>query len=331
MNASSHPGRFPANVELQIFEMAVALEHVKISDLMTLSARIFLLLLPIRYRVLTVTAYTGRAPTYQFLQSRPDEASQHFDPRNPLCPPSWDFVRDAARHLCLHDVDYPLPFLDRCDRVVDLSLTIDKPREGLFIFLEHMRLKRLSTNITNLLEHFTCQWGTLNHLAFSNITHLTLFDKKPPSWKKLAQLPSLTHLCLSDRTEVKAIRNILKHLPNLEMLLTQWQALDEIQPKEYCRAARFKDPRFVMLETLVWVYEWELMARGRPDDMWDRARVFIDGKARGTISKKRFWLRTQLFDPGEIDDESDSDGEDGSDLQVNSASEFHPSADLRQC
>ncbi|KAJ7109001.1 hypothetical protein C8R43DRAFT_183530 [Mycena crocata] len=259
---------------------------------------------PNRREVLALTSYTPEQRTYPFMTE-------------------MDWQPLSVTHLLLCDWDMPCLLLSFCTNVTDLTFTFSRPADYgcSYYFVEDLRLQRLSTNIGHLLDNFLL--GSFTDPAFSRITHLILFDDVPPSCDELVKLPSLTHLCLSHKTPIPALSDILSNLPHLRMLLTQWQKLEEIQPEDFCKTAEFtiRDVRFVMIETYEGVYEWELVAYGRPDDMWERARRFIAAKIAGEIEGDVFWLYAELVDPGS-EEEPDSDSNDG---EENNGSDHHDS------
>ncbi|KAJ7142292.1 hypothetical protein C8R44DRAFT_865645 [Mycena epipterygia] len=262
------PFCFPTELDREIFETTAILYPEEIPNLMLVARRVKIW----RYLAVALTAYSERKPTYSHLRSLPDL-----------------FLRERVKHLCLHEVNHTRGMLDTCCDIVDLSLNCASP--ALFPFLEPMSLKRLSTHIGDLLDDFT--YETLSHSVFTNITHLTLFDRLYvgtwDEWQDLVAIPALTHLCLSDEVSRSILHGVLEHCTALHLLVNQWRDLAEIQPEEYCAVAGVTDPRFVMLETGDWVYEWELSARGCVD-MWDRASAFVADKKRGVIPESQFWL-----------------------------------------
>ncbi|KAJ7759642.1 hypothetical protein B0H16DRAFT_1534002 [Mycena metata] len=228
------------------------------------------------------------------------------------------FLRDSVRHLCLHDVEAP-QMLERCDEVVNLYMTWANP--ALFTLIEPMILRQLWTNIGDLLNHFRTE--RLTHYVFSDITHLTLFDKVRFStweeWADLKELPSLTHLSLDGEISFSLLHGVLANCPGLEVFLNQWQELAEIQPEEYCATSGVTDFRFVMAETDESVCEWEHCARGEMD-MWDRAAMFVARKNAGDIRETLFWIPEEYeidseeynldseIDPEDVDSHSDDSG-----------------------
>ncbi|KAJ7511463.1 hypothetical protein B0H11DRAFT_1899919 [Mycena galericulata] len=220
-----------------------------------------------------------------------------------------NFVRNRVRHLCLEGINTPRTMMDTCPDIVDLSL---RPAHwGYFPFLEVMCLQRLATNIRALLDDF--KYEPLTHSVFATVTHLTLFDDVScctwDDWRDLQALPALTHLCLGGEIAYPLLHGALEHCETLHILLNRWRDLEEIQPQDYCAAAGVTDPRFVMLETGTWVYEWQLSAHGG-FDMWDRAKDFIAGKRDGVIPKTQFWLTAGFWEEA-LDPHLRSDCEDG--------------------
>ncbi|KAJ6463615.1 hypothetical protein C8R47DRAFT_1157376 [Mycena vitilis] len=230
------------------------------------------------------------------------------------------FVEQGVRSLCLHGIDSPRMILDACPNVIDLTLTYAQP--AFFPFLEVLVLQRLATNAHDLLDEFRDE--QLTHPAFAKITHLVLFDRVSKSswaeWADLAQLPALTHLCLGGEISQSLLDGVLEHCPRLLLFLNQWQALDEIQPADYCATTGVTDDRFVMIQTHEWVYEWSLTTLGCVD-MWDHAAAFVAQKRDGLIDGSLFWLNPNPDTSSDGDSDDTSSVEDASHSDSDSISE----------
>ncbi|KAJ6494952.1 hypothetical protein DFH09DRAFT_1337493 [Mycena vulgaris] len=337
-------GEWPL-ISRAIFEMAAIVYPEEIPTLMLVSQPVKSWLEPMQYQTISLTQYTKRQPTFEFLKlKRPG------------------FLRDRVRHLCLDQFEFPRYMLEKCTEVIDLSLrppelkapksttpgcttpefesnasefttlefTIPEPptpesttqkaqpfiTPDFIALLGKMSLQRLSTIVRDLLGDF--KKHHLDHTAFANITHLAMFDAVKSctweEWHELEDLPSLTHLCLGDEISLSLLRGVLRNCKTLRVFINLWRDFKEIQPEEYCESVGMSDARFVMLETGDWVYEWEIGVRGG-QDMWDRAQKFIADKERGAIHKSEFWLYGGLWE-AELDPDPPSESEYDSDNTI---------------
>ncbi|KAJ7186418.1 hypothetical protein C8R46DRAFT_1341849 [Mycena filopes] len=216
------------------------------------------------------------------------------------------YLKQNVTRLCLHDVDAPR-ILAACHNVHDLYLTHATP--ALFLLIQRMTLRRLSTHIGDLLAQSRAE--RLTHRVFSTITHLTLFDAVRTStwaqWADLAQLPVLTHLSFAGEIPPPILHAVLANCTALKVLLNQWRQLSELQPAAYCEECGIADDRFVMYETDESVHEWETTARGL-EDIWTRAEWFIADKRVGRISESLFWIYREDGSDSDFE-ESDSESE----------------------
>ncbi|KAJ7246461.1 hypothetical protein C8J57DRAFT_1724855 [Mycena rebaudengoi] len=245
------------------------------TKLLLVAPRVHTWLEPLLYRVLFWGGRSGcEVPGPHRLQEILNEEAS---------PGSTDFVERHVRHL-VFTREFPEIFdiLSICSGLTGLAFLIDV--EPSFIpHLDRIRPTRLSINIRHLFNGS----ADFSRPMFTQITHLDVLDSTiifpDESWKNLALLPCLTHLCFDPSSDL-----LLKPLVEIfHLLLSQCMRLQALivlldprqLPDDYDLAY---DTRFVISFYNRSTEDWFESAWGYAD-LWIQADSFIDPKRRGDI------------------------------------------------
>ncbi|KAJ7029372.1 hypothetical protein C8F04DRAFT_1398454 [Mycena alexandri] len=198
--------------------------------------------------------------------------------------------------------------LSSCEGIINLTYT--GPLYVEFLpFLDRMHLRKLDLSVPSSSVGASA-WAdsTLKHSLFRSVTHLSLYQNdyetpEPSSWQdwsKLASLPSLSHLSLSQ--ELAAILPpALAECPHLILAFILFWTTGPAQQKmahQFAQRLAFTDPRLVvMVTTSNLSMDWEIGARGGDD--WARAEKFVAGE-RKSAPDIHNWLFGALLHSSDV-------------------------------
>ncbi|KAJ7766668.1 hypothetical protein B0H16DRAFT_1522173 [Mycena metata] len=271
---------FPFDIEREIFETTAVRYRKSIPTLLRVCHRVHTWVQPLLYSALHISKPND--PILAVLRSKPAS-----------------FLQNAVRHVfLLNDPDMKdvnQEVLTICSGIVNLVIDREFDRDLLPI-LDTMHLRSLDLYIPpmgSLWAH-----STLKHPLFFSITHLSFYqnhaDGPEPSkwdnWSRLAALPALTHLCLSE--DISSIfPEALKECRGLVLAVTLfWTRVEARSANAFVQELAITDARFfVMVTPNAITKEWQLGARGG-DDFWVRAERFITRRRAGEIEKTCYFL-----------------------------------------
>ncbi|KAJ7099826.1 hypothetical protein C8R44DRAFT_988622 [Mycena epipterygia] len=272
MSSLSHALSLPAELERHIFEL-VAFHHPQsMAALLLVAHRVKIWIEPLLYRVLCIcfdaTRMSAKKPVFQ----RPLAAILRMVRSRPT------LVRENVRHVCFWDYGVyqagsVIEILTACDATVNLRLPATTLSPTILSLLGKLPLQRLSTSLQSLFSNEI----DFTHPLFAQITHLEMGDfmvSREVAWEKLAQIPELTHLSVSEYTSIPICQAALAHCKSLAVLVLACGTearLDACVP--HC-ATLAVDPRFVMLVVTDYRHNWERGARG-DEDHWSRAEALV--------------------------------------------------------
>jgi hypothetical protein len=173
--------------------------------------------------------------------------------------------------------------LSLCTGISRLSLFDSKP--AMLPALDNMRVNHLSVSLAHLFRHPPDpRQIDLGRPLFQAVTHLEVWDASElVVGLRFAQLPSLTHLCVTEYQDLPLILSVLKKSDKFCILVNMYWSVAEFE--------RFSvdDPRLVLMTiagSMEHIADWEARAEGG-QDFWARAEKFIAKKKGGEIEPGR--------------------------------------------
>ncbi|KAJ7122350.1 hypothetical protein C8R44DRAFT_786042 [Mycena epipterygia] len=278
---------FPQDVERRIFETAALRESEIIPVLLRVCHRVHAWMEPLLYRALKISYSEGISSSTLMaaIQSK-----------------STRFVQTSVRTVWLYE-DRVRPgecqwindFLRRCSGIVNLTI-LGKFDLGILLCLNQLERLTLYASCAPSL----CAG---DHPLLS-VTHLHLHQGEPradDTWEskwssRLACLPALTHLCLSDSGYLSRVihPHIVDGLPGIRVIITVFSGMYALRRGvAFAEDIPAKDPRVVVIAQMGGVADWDsgtgVGAQGG-DDFWDRSEKFVDQKRRGEIDETCYFL-----------------------------------------
>lgn len=207
------------------------------------------------------------------------------------------FIQNAVRHVFLGILrgrptwETKKKLFSKCSKAINVLMDgqIDS---DLYLLLDIMHPQKLSI----CLPAFPLEWdhSTLSRPFFLSVTHLELFQPNSDElelpiwddWSRLASLPSLTHLCVSQELGV-ILPHAIRECPRLAVGIIAFWGYEAQDGMEFTEGLTWGDPRLVVMVMVIdsFTEDWELGARGG-DDFWARADAFIARKRVGEIESK---------------------------------------------
>ncbi|KAJ7766653.1 hypothetical protein B0H16DRAFT_1522140 [Mycena metata] len=262
----------PVDLERELFETAAICNPKMIPTLMRVCRRFRTWLEPLLYRVLIAHVYVP-GPTISAALSKPTS-----------------FLKTAVRHVFLRNGSITMKeankkILSSCEGIINLTYSGTLDSE-LLPLLDKMHLRKLDFSVPSSSMGASA-WAdsTLKHSLFRSVTHLSLYQNvyETPAhsswqdWFKLASLPSLSHLSVSQ--ELSAILpHALAECPHLILAIILFWTMGPSQQdtaRQFAEGLAFTDPRLLVMVTMsILSKDWEIGARGG-DDYWARAEKFV--------------------------------------------------------
>ncbi|KAJ7118198.1 hypothetical protein C8R44DRAFT_738153 [Mycena epipterygia] len=132
------------------------------------------------------------------------------------------------------------------------------------------------------LELFSVEFF-MNDIDFTRllarITHLAIGSLDVP-WERLAQIPKLTHLSVSEYNALSSFQAALTHCKSVEVLVVVCETRARREACVALCAALAADPRLVVLVVADYRHNWERGARGG-EDHWLRAEAVVRDRRVG--------------------------------------------------
>ncbi|KAJ7464133.1 hypothetical protein FB451DRAFT_1264721, partial [Mycena latifolia] len=275
-----HPARgpsFPPELEREIFQIAALEDSSTICPLLRVCHRVHVWIEPLLYQVLKLNSEAAISGIAVALDTKPRS-----------------FFEKAVRHLWLVNFsrearDTSISLLRILPRVESLIIT-----HSMYNFADHDFIRSLGDKCSRLgliIHNPPSFWSQmLTDPICPFLTHLILHDPSNHGWhywRRLADLPALTHLCLTQKFERYIECTVLEQCPRLHVLVRLWfQNNGPVEDMQFS----ITDSRLVVM----WLAEnyradWEAGVRGG-DDFWARAERFIERKLRGEIEKSCYLL-----------------------------------------
>ncbi|KAJ7802306.1 hypothetical protein B0H13DRAFT_2297279 [Mycena leptocephala] len=272
----------PPELEREIFEIAATIHPGTIPPLLRVARRVLTWIEPLLYRVIRVDADDA----FRAAKAGAIMRAMHSKPTN--------FFADAVLHMFLDynsewTVDQACSLLSLCSNLVGLAVMGRYCTPSLLPILGTTQIRRFVGTLSELFGSYDAI--DFDHPALASITHLHVVDAvnrmSELQVRRLASLPSLTHLALSIDVSGPILPQILSDGANLVVLFNFWVSANtardalEIIPQT---SPLKSDPRFILgvIPDDYWA-DWEIGAQAGAD-FWVEAGEFGAKKRRGEIS-----------------------------------------------
>jgi hypothetical protein len=202
-------------------------------------------------------------------------------------PPS--FFETSVRHLLIDDMTEESfdpaalnTIASACCGVTDLFVNISV--SPLMPFFHRMNsLRRLGISLEGLFGGVKCDF---THSAFTNITHLEIFDQKTIDISlSLSPLLNLTHLAFNFRGFLHTAARVLQTYPKLLYLVFVTVRGELWEGDEQRCTTLAEDSRFVVTMRGPFREDWLLGAHAGLD-FWTRAEAFVAQRRAGKIERR---------------------------------------------
>ncbi|KAJ7255661.1 hypothetical protein C8J57DRAFT_598712, partial [Mycena rebaudengoi] len=269
------PPSFPLDLEREIFEMS-AVEHPEMMPALILVAhRVLQWIEPLLYRTLLLTRNFPRDKSALLLAAQRTPAKFTKYVQNLLL---WPY-----QNLPMGPQECAMILMSLCSGISRLVLF--DPIPEMLPALDNMRVDHLSVSLAYLFGHPSdIREIDPGRPLFQAVTHLQISDGM--RWvvgMPFAELPALTHLCVSD---LQPLLSILKNCEKLHVLVHMYSFRVEFK-QDFV-----DDPRLVLmtLSPQEYITDWVAGAKGE-QDFWARAEMFVAKRKRGEIEPVfRCWI-----------------------------------------
>ncbi|KAJ7255660.1 hypothetical protein C8J57DRAFT_1345374 [Mycena rebaudengoi] len=271
---STVPPSFPLDLEREIFQTSAA-EHPEMMPTLVLVAhRVLQWIEPLLYRTLLLMQDSPRDKTALLLaiQRTPAKFTKYV--QNLLVWPG-----EASPHG-----ECAMLLISLCSGISRLALLYPKPT--MLPALDNMRLDHLFVSLSFLFGH-TSDPGEINfdRPLFQALTHLGLLDDRLIDGLPFAQLPALTHLCVTEQHDLQPLLSILKKCEKLCVLVNMYGSQVDFE-QDFV-----DDPRLVLmtLSPEEYMTDWVAGTKGG-QDFWARAEMFVVKQRREIKPVFRCWI-----------------------------------------
>ncbi|TFK64274.1 hypothetical protein BDN72DRAFT_963330 [Pluteus cervinus] len=238
--------RLPCELEQVIFELVALANRSEIPTLMLVSQRTRIWLAKYLYSAIIRRGMTG------------DPARQTYNPPTAALPSYARHVNYLLVYFVI-ETDVLMSHLSQCLNLTNVAMWCQSLPEGTLAALSALpALVQLTVNISALMNGAESDPYDLSDPLFGRLTHLDVLDGCP-SWSKLSGLQTLvnlTHLGLTDVSDVVLLGEIMKSCTKLSAVVLHESGLDE---------GDYQDVRIVQCQfkTADYVDDWIKQAEGR--------------------------------------------------------------------
>ncbi|KAJ7038821.1 hypothetical protein C8F04DRAFT_1231925 [Mycena alexandri] len=270
---------FPPELEREIFELAAVWYPRAIPALLRVCHRVHCWTEPLLYAVLPLDRRRSIRDVHERLIAKP-------------------FLRTAIGHVLVD-----LRFFEDSEWCTLIGQILSSTESKLDVVIKGGILdsapgyKSFRTALRQMPQHLTFEFAMdleifilLKESVLSTVTHLTLLHTDQYKsitwdyWLRIADLPALTHLCLTANVSRVILPQLLDQCPRLQAVVTTWltPANSRARVEAFSYVLTTPDPRVVVTNLPDFFDEWERTARCGYD-LWMRADEFIARKRRGEI------------------------------------------------